>query len=72
MRRPPAAHAQLRSATPREGLMQREFVTAVSGVPRSGTSLVMQMLDAGRLPVFSDDVREPDAAVEPSLWHQRG
>src|SRR5205085_4489697 len=35
-------------------------VTLVSGLPRSGTSLMMQMLAAGGLAVLSDDVRQPD------------
>ena len=39
----------------------REFVTVVSGVPRSGTSLVMQMLQAGGLPLLADEGRSPDA-----------
>jgi hypothetical protein len=39
----------------------REFVTVVSGVPRSGTSLVMQMLGAGGFPIRSDGARAPDA-----------
>ena len=38
----------------------REFVTIVSGVPRSGTSLAMQMLQAGGIPVLTDGVRQPD------------
>lgn len=36
------------------------FVTVVSGLPRSGTSLMMQMLEAGGMPVLVDGVREPD------------
>lgn len=32
----------------------------VSGLPRSGTSMMMQMLDAGGLPVLSDGVRIAD------------
>ncbi len=39
----------------------RPFVTLVSGLPRSGTSLMMQMLRAGGLPVLNDDLRPPDA-----------
>jgi len=39
----------------------RDFVTVVSGLPRSGTSLMMQMLAAGGLPVLTDDQRPPDA-----------
>lgn len=36
------------------------FLTVVSGLPRSGTSLMMQMLDAGGLPLLTDGVRGPD------------
>jgi hypothetical protein len=36
------------------------MVTVVSGLPRSGTSLVMQMLEAGGMPVFTDNKRKPD------------
>ena len=39
----------------------RDFVTVVSGVPRSGTSLVMEMLEAGGLPLLADEGRPPDA-----------
>jgi len=38
----------------------RDFVSVVSGVPRSGTSLVMQMLAAGGLPVRADGERPAD------------
>src|SRR5580700_3335419 len=37
------------------------MITIVSGLPRSGTSLMMQMLDAGGLPVLSDGERRADA-----------
>ncbi len=37
------------------------MITIVSGLPRSGTSLMMQMLEAGGLPVLTDGVRKPDA-----------
>ena len=37
------------------------MITVVSGLPRSGTSLMMQMLRAGGLAVLSDDLRQPDA-----------
>ncbi len=36
------------------------FVTIVSGLPRSGTSMLMQMLAAGGLPVMTDELRRPD------------
>ena len=35
-------------------------ITIVSGLPRSGTSLMMQMLRAGGMPLLVDDVRAPD------------
>jgi len=36
------------------------FVTVVSGVPRSGTSMAMQMLEAGGMPVLADHQRAAD------------
>lgn len=36
------------------------MITVVSGLPRSGTSLVMQMLAAGGHPVLSDGLRQAD------------
>src|SRR5579863_10329465 len=38
----------------------RQVITIVSGLPRSGTSLMMQMLDAGGMPVLSDGERVAD------------
>ena len=40
--------------------MPDNFVTIVSGLPRSGTSLVMQMLAAGGMPVITDGERAAD------------
>jgi len=37
-----------------------EFLTVVSGLPRSGTSMMMRMLEAGGLEVLTDHVRRPD------------
>ena len=37
-----------------------DFITIVSGLPRSGTSLMMQMLSAGGLPALTDDLRQAD------------
>ncbi len=37
-----------------------EIITVVSGLPRSGTSLMMQMLEAGGLEILTDGVREAD------------
>lgn len=36
------------------------MITIVSGLPRSGTSLMMQMLAAGGMPILTDDQRQPD------------
>jgi hypothetical protein len=35
-------------------------ITIVSGLPRSGTSLMMQMLVAGGMPLLTDQERKPD------------
>ncbi|MGD0568868.1 MAG: sulfotransferase domain-containing protein [Candidatus Sulfotelmatobacter sp.] len=37
------------------------MITIVSGLPRSGTSLMMQMLAAGGMPILSDGEREADS-----------
>lgn len=37
-----------------------EFLTIVSGLPRSGTSMMMRMLETGGLSVLTDHVRTPD------------
>ena len=36
------------------------MITIVSGLPRSGTSLMMQMLASGGLPILTDQERKPD------------
>src|ERR1700687_1851245 len=36
------------------------MITIVSGLPRSGTSLMMQMLAAGGVPILSDGERQAD------------
>lgn len=38
----------------------QDTLVVVSGIPRSGTSLLMQMLDAGGMEILSDRKREPD------------
>jgi len=37
-------------------------IVVVSGLPRSGTSMMMQMLAAGGVPVLADDARPGDAS----------
>lgn len=39
---------------------QSDFVTVVSGLPRSGTSMMMRMVDQGGIPVLSDGFRTAD------------
>lgn len=43
-----------------ESVLDSAFLTIVSGLPRSGTSMMMQMLKEGGLPVFADGTREAD------------
>lgn len=38
----------------------RPFITVVSGLPRSGTSMAMRMLAAGGMPVLTDERRAAD------------
>lgn len=38
----------------------KDFITIVSGLPRSGTSLMMQMIDRGGIPALTDHVRVAD------------
>ena len=40
--------------------MKSDFITIVSGLPRSGTSLMMQMLAAGGIPPLTDNLRPAD------------
>jgi len=41
-------------------MMDFNLVTVVSGLPRSGTSLMMQALEAGGIPVLTDNIRKSD------------
>jgi hypothetical protein len=40
--------------------LRSEVITVVSGLPRSGTSMMMKMLEAGGLPCLTDSKRLPD------------
>jgi hypothetical protein len=40
--------------------LNQEFITIVSGLPRSGTSMMMQMIAAGGIPPLVDHIREAD------------
>jgi len=39
---------------------QPPFVAIVSGLPRSGTSMMMKMLESGGVPVMTDNLRQAD------------
>lgn len=41
-------------------LRRGQPIVVVSGLPRSGTSMAMRMLEAGGLPVFTDGLRQAD------------
>lgn len=36
------------------------FITVVSGLPRSGTSMMMRMLEKGGIPILCDGIRQAD------------
>ena len=38
----------------------KQVVTVVSGLPRSGTSMMMKMLEAGGIPPLTDTIRTAD------------
>jgi hypothetical protein len=40
--------------------MDPKTIVIVSGLPRSGTSMMMRMLEAGGIPVLTDSIRKPD------------
>jgi hypothetical protein len=46
------------------------FITIVSGYPRSGTSLMMQMLEAGGLPVLRDEKYRPADERNPRGYYE--
>jgi len=39
---------------------KKNFITIVSGLPRSGTSMMMRMLEAGGMEIVMDGIRKPD------------
>ncbi len=64
---PGARGAQIVELPPRE-----ETVVVVTGLPRSGTSMMMQMLQAGGVPVYVDDHRPADESNPKGyLEHER-
>src|SRR5664280_1015208 len=43
-----------------EEKMKVQYITVVSGLPRSGTSLMSMMLEAGGMTVLTDNIRTAD------------
>jgi hypothetical protein len=41
-------------------MSREDVITIVSGLPRSGTSMLMSMLEAGGIPVLTDGIRTAD------------
>jgi len=56
----PATPAALQSPEPTPPADPAETITIVSGLPRSGTSMMMQMLDAGGVTPLTDGNRQAD------------
>ena len=50
----------MRTEQPLARLRVGEPIIVVSGLPRSGTSMAMKMLDAGGVPTLTDGVRTAD------------
>ena len=44
----------------RAGRVMQPVIVVVSGLPRAGTSMLMQMLEAGGLPLLRDEIRVAD------------
>lgn len=40
--------------------IEKSFITIVAGLPRSGTSMMMQAIEAGGIPALTDGIREKD------------
>lgn len=54
------------------GIPEDRIVTVVSGLPRSGTSLMMQILEAAGFRIFTDEVREADESNQRGYYeHQK-
>ena len=41
-------------------ISKRKVITIVSGLPRSGTSMMMSMLESGGIPILTDNIRKAD------------
>jgi hypothetical protein len=50
--------------------MSSDFITVVSGYPRSGTSMMMRILEAGGLEVLKDDEFRPPSEHNPKGFYE--
>jgi tetratricopeptide (TPR) repeat protein len=51
---------------------EKDIITIVSGLPRSGTSLMMQIIEAAGLPIFTDGQRAADESNQKGYYeHDR-
>lgn len=60
LKQPETAAALSDLPHPKADTIPEETILIVTGLPRSGTSLVMQMLQAGGYPIHCDDLRPAD------------
>jgi hypothetical protein len=58
--RPSDCHGTRFGLASGEPMAPRHYSTIVSGLPRSGTSMMMRMLDAGGIPALTDHLRAAD------------
>jgi len=56
---------------PLEGVPDEDVITVVSGLPRSGASLMMQLLVSAGLPVFTDGERQADPSNQRGYYEHR-
>ncbi len=47
---------------------KNQSINIVSGLPRSGTSLMMKMLEAGGISLLTDGVRKPDQSIHDGYY----
>jgi hypothetical protein len=56
----PERHIMLERILKRFHKPDEDTITIVSGLPRSGTSMMMKMLEAGGMPLLTDNIRKAD------------
>jgi len=49
-------------------MSQENTITIISGLPRSGTSMLMSMLEAGGVPALTDGIRKADDDNPKGYW----